>query len=55
MTVIVAQYLMTQWYPRQLKYHTDPARQRPFTDPGRHERLRGAHRPADAADHDALG
>ena len=32
-TVIVAQYLMTQWYPRQLKYHTDPARQRPFTDP----------------------
>ncbi len=32
-TVIVGQYLMTQWYPRQLKYHTDPARQRPFTDP----------------------
>ena len=32
-TVIVVQYLMTQWYPRQLKYHTDPARQRPFTDP----------------------
>ena len=32
-TVIVVQYLMTQWYPRQLRYHTDPARQRPFNDP----------------------
>jgi hypothetical protein len=36
-TVIVGQYLMTQWYPRQLKLHTSPERQRPFdtaSDPG---------------------
>ena len=32
-TVIVVQYLQTQWYPRQLKYHTAPERQRPFDDP----------------------
>ena len=31
-TVIVVQYLMTDWYPRQLKYHTAPVRQRPFDD-----------------------
>jgi hypothetical protein len=29
-TVIVVQYLYTQWYPRQLQYHTSPERQRPF-------------------------
>jgi hypothetical protein len=29
-TVIVVQYLYTQWYPRQLRYHTSPGRQRPF-------------------------
>ena len=32
-TVVVVQYLMTQWYPRQLKYHTAPERQRLFDDP----------------------
>jgi hypothetical protein len=32
-TVIVGQYLLTQWYPRQLRYHTSPERQRHFTDP----------------------
>ncbi len=32
-TVVVVQYLMTQWYPRQLKYHTAPERQRSFTNP----------------------
>ena len=31
-TVIVVQYLMTQWYPRQLKHHSAPERQRPFDD-----------------------
>jgi len=29
-TVIVVQYLYTPWYPRQLKYHTSPERQRPY-------------------------
>lgn len=29
-TVIVVQYLFTQWYPRQLAYHTAPERQRSF-------------------------
>jgi hypothetical protein len=29
-TVIVVQYLYTDWYPRQLVHHTDPSRQRPF-------------------------
>jgi len=29
-TVIVVQYLFTQWYPRQLAYHTAPGRQRSF-------------------------
>jgi len=29
-TVIVVQYLYTQWYPRQLRYHTQPERQRHF-------------------------
>jgi hypothetical protein len=29
-TVIVVQYLYTQWYPRQLRYHTSPGRQRSF-------------------------
>jgi len=29
-TVIVGQYLHTDWYPRQLRYHTAPERQRPF-------------------------
>jgi len=29
-TVIVVQYLYTQWYPRQLQYHTGPDRQRAF-------------------------
>jgi hypothetical protein len=29
-TVIVVQYLYTQWYPRQLQYHTSPERQRVF-------------------------
>ena len=29
-TVIVVQYLYTQWYPRQLRYHTQPQRQRHF-------------------------
>ncbi len=29
-TVIVVQYLYTQWYPRQLNYHTSPERQRSF-------------------------
>ena len=36
-TVIVVQYLNTQWYPRQLKLHTSPERQRAFdtaADPG---------------------
>jgi hypothetical protein len=36
-TVVVGQYLNTQWYPRQLKLHTSPERQRPFdaaADPG---------------------
>ena len=32
-TVIVVQYLMTQWYPRQLRHHSAPERQRPFDDP----------------------
>jgi len=31
-TVIVVQYLQTDWYPRQLKYHTAPERQRSFDD-----------------------
>jgi len=31
-TVIVGQYLYTQWYPRQLRHHTAPERQRPFRD-----------------------
>ena len=31
-TVIVVQYLFTDWYPRQLRHHTHPDRQRPFTD-----------------------
>ena len=31
-TVIVDQYLNTQWYPRQLKRRTGPDRQRPFVD-----------------------
>ncbi|MSR22585.1 MAG: DUF2723 domain-containing protein [Gemmatimonadetes bacterium] len=31
-TVIVGQYLYTDWYPKQLKYHTSPERQRPFRD-----------------------
>ena len=29
-TVIVGQYLYTQWYPRQLRHHTSPERQRSF-------------------------
>jgi hypothetical protein len=29
-TVIVVQYLYTDWYPRQLAHHTSPERQRPF-------------------------
>jgi hypothetical protein len=29
-TVIVVQYLYTQWYPRQLSLHTRPENQRPF-------------------------
>ena len=29
-TVIVVQYLYTQWYPRQLRYHTSPERQRRY-------------------------
>ena len=33
-TVIVTQYLYTPWYPRQLAYHTSPARQRPFEPEG---------------------
>jgi len=33
-TVIVTQYLYTPWYPRQLVYHTSPARQRPFEPEG---------------------
>jgi hypothetical protein len=36
-TVIVVQYLYTQWYPRQLNHHTHPDRQRAFNpehDPG---------------------
>ncbi len=33
-TVIVGQYLYTQWYPRQLRHHTAPARQRPFDPEG---------------------
>ncbi len=31
-TVIVGQYLYTDWYPKQLKYHTSPGRQRRFVD-----------------------
>ncbi len=31
-TVIVGEYLSTQWYPRQLRDRTSPERQRPFTD-----------------------
>jgi hypothetical protein len=33
-TVIVVQYLYTSWYPRQLRYHTSPERQRPFVAAG---------------------
>jgi len=33
-TVIVVQYLFTDWYPRQLKYHTTPGRQRLFDPEG---------------------
>ena len=33
-TVIVDQYLNTQWYPKQLKRRTGPERQRPFVDDG---------------------
>jgi Protein O-mannosyl-transferase TMEM260-like len=29
-TVIVVQYLNTNWYPTQLKYHSEPGRQRPY-------------------------
>jgi len=29
-SVIVTQYLYTDWYPRQLAYHTAPERQRPY-------------------------
>ncbi len=29
-TVVVVQYLYTQWYPRQLNYHTAPGRQRAY-------------------------
>jgi hypothetical protein len=29
-TVIVGQYLFTNWYPRQLQRHTEPGAQRPF-------------------------
>ncbi len=32
LTVIVGQYLNTQWYPRQLRNRTSPDRQRPFRD-----------------------
>jgi hypothetical protein len=32
-TVIVGQYLYTEWYPRQLRHLTSPSRQRPFEDP----------------------
>ena len=31
-TVIVGEYLSTQWYPRQLRDRTSPERQRPFRD-----------------------
>ncbi len=31
-TVIVVQYLATDWYPKQLQYHTAPERQRPFLE-----------------------
>ena len=33
-TVIVGEYLNTQWYPRQLRRLTAPERQRPFADDG---------------------
>ncbi len=33
-TVIVVQYLYTDWYPRQLRYHTAPERQRRFDPAG---------------------
>ncbi len=33
-SVVVVQYLYTDWYPRQLTHHTDPARQRPFDAEG---------------------
>ncbi len=44
-TVIVVQYLFTDWYPRQLLYHTHPDRQRPFTD----DEGLGLYEPPDAA------
>ena len=31
-TVIVVQYLYTDWYPRQIRDQTEPARQRPFDE-----------------------
>ena len=40
-TVIVGQYLYTQWYPRQLQELTQPGRQRPF-EPD--ERVAGLYR-----------
>jgi hypothetical protein len=43
-TVIVVQYLYTQWYPRQLRYHTSQERQRPF----RVEASPGVYDPPDA-------
>jgi len=39
-TVIVGQYLYTQWYPRQLRHHTSPERQR-FFDPATGPELYG--------------
>ena len=38
-TVVVVQYLFTEWYPKQIQYHTSPERQRPF----REERDTGLH------------
>jgi hypothetical protein len=52
-TVIVVQYLYTQWYPRQLQYHTSPERQRVFRPEDDHGIYPVPPRPPSRAHHRA--